>query len=90
MSNPDLVEGSSEHITLKVKSQDGNEVFFKIKRATQLKKLMEAYCSRNGVNISTVRFLFDGQRIQETNTPNDLHLEENDQIDAMVEQTGGI
>ncbi|OMJ86087.1 hypothetical protein SteCoe_12443 [Stentor coeruleus] len=90
MSNTEGNEGPSEHITLKVKSQDGNEVFFKIKRATPLKKLMEAYCSRNGVNISTVRFLFDGQRIQETNTPNDLHLEENDQIDAMVEQTGGI
>lgn len=90
MSNPEVAENPSEHITLKVKSQDGNEVFFKIKRGTQLKKLMEAYCSRNGVNISTVRFLFDGQRIQETNTPNDLNLEENDQIDAMVEQTGGI
>jgi hypothetical protein len=25
---------SAEHITLKVKSQDGNEIFFKIKRAT--------------------------------------------------------
>ena len=90
MSNPEGgVEGPSEHITLKVKSQDGNELFFKIKKGTQLKKLMDAYCSRNGVNPSTVRFLFDGQRIQETNTPNDLHLEDNDQIDAMVEQTGG-
>ena len=88
MSNQDMGEVSTEHITLKVKSQDGNELFFKIKRATQLKKLMEAYCSRNGVNPTTVRFLFDGQRIQETNTPNDLHLEDNDQIDAMVEQTG--
>ena len=37
---------SAEHITLKVKSQDGNEIFFKIKRATQLKKLMDAYCAR--------------------------------------------
>jgi len=89
MSNPDTNEAPVEHITLKVKSQDGNELFFKIKRGTQLKKLMEAYCSRNGVNPSTVRFLFDGQRIQETNTPNDLNLEDNDQIDAMVEQTGG-
>lgn len=83
-------EVPSEHITLKVKSQDGNELFFKIKKGTQLKKLMDAYCSRNGVNPTTVRFLFDGQRILETSTPNDLRLEENDQIDAMVEQTGGF
>lgn len=89
MSSTNAPDSSSEHITLKVKSQDGNELFFKIRRGTQLKKLMDAYCSRNGVNPSTVRFLFDGQRIQEANTPNDLNLEENDQIDAMVEQTGG-
>ncbi len=37
---------SEVHITLKVKSQDGNEIFFKIKRSTNLKKLMDAYCAR--------------------------------------------
>jgi Ubiquitin-like protein (sentrin) len=89
MSIPEANEVPSEHITLKVKSQDGNELLFKIKKGTQLKKLMDAYCSRNGVSPSTVRFLFDGVRIQENNTPNDLNLEDNDQIDAMVEQTGG-
>jgi small ubiquitin-related modifier len=89
MSGAAAQDSSNEHITLKVKSQDGNELFFKIRRGTQLKKLMDAYCSRNGVNPSTVRFLFDGQRIQEGNTPNDLNLEDNDQIDAMVEQSGG-
>jgi small ubiquitin-related modifier len=80
---------SAEHITLKVKAQDGNEVFFKIKRVTQLRKLMDAYCSRQGVSPGTVRFLFDGERILETATPTDLGMEEGDEIDAMVEQTGG-
>ncbi|KAF5800897.1 putative Rad60/SUMO-like domain, Ubiquitin-like domain superfamily [Helianthus annuus] len=32
----------SAHINLKVKGQDGNEVFFRIKRSTQLKNLMNA------------------------------------------------
>ncbi|CAH8320361.1 unnamed protein product [Eruca vesicaria subsp. sativa] len=31
------------HINLKVKGHDGKEVFFRIKRSTQLKKLMNAY-----------------------------------------------
>ncbi|CAG9319046.1 unnamed protein product [Blepharisma stoltei] len=83
-------KAQEEHVTLKVKSQDGNEIFFKIKKSTQLKKLMEAYCSRNGVNPTTVRFLFDGERIQETSTPVSLGMEDGDEIDAMVEQTGGI
>merc|ERR1712098_837084 len=79
----------SEHINLKVKSQDGNEIFFKIKRTTQLKKLMDAYCSRQGVSPQTVRFLFDGVRLAETSTPEQLDMEDGDEIDAMVEQTGG-
>lgn len=39
----------SEQLNLKVKSQDGEEVFFKIKATTQLKKLMDAYCQRQSV-----------------------------------------
>lgn len=47
-------------------AQDHNEVFFKIKRSTQLKKLMDAYCERQGKATSSVRFLYDGIRIQPT------------------------
>lgn len=90
MSGEALDQSSAEHITLKVKSQNGNELFFKIKKSTQLKKLMDAYCSRNGVVPTTVRFLFDGNRIRENDTPNDLQLQNDDQIDAMVEQIGGF
>ena len=35
-----------QHINIKVKAQDGTEIYFKIKRTTQLKKLMDAYCQR--------------------------------------------
>mmetsp|Transcript_24267 Transcript_24267/g.27513 ORF Transcript_24267/g.27513 Transcript_24267/m.27513 type:complete len:125 (+) Transcript_24267:133-507(+) len=78
-----------EYINLKVKSQDGNEIYFKIKRTTQLKKLMDAYCDRQGCTPQTVRFLFDGERLQETATPEKLEMEDGDEIDAMVEQIGG-
>ena len=40
---------NAEQLNLKVKSQDGEEVFFKIKSTTQLKKLMDAYCQRQSV-----------------------------------------
>ncbi|CAG8528667.1 2786_t:CDS:2 [Paraglomus occultum] len=64
----DKKEGA-EHINLKVVGQDHNEVFFKIKRTTQLKKLMEAYCERQGKAMASVRFLYDGERIQAHHTP---------------------
>ncbi|PWA86438.1 small ubiquitin-like modifier 2 [Artemisia annua] len=56
------------HINLKVKSQDGNEVFFKIKRITQLKKLMNAYCDRQSVEMNAIAFLFDGRRLRAEQT----------------------
>eukprot|EP01089_Gocevia_fonbrunei_P021448 TRINITY_DN834_c0_g1_i3.p1 TRINITY_DN834_c0_g1~~TRINITY_DN834_c0_g1_i3.p1 ORF type:complete len:116 (+),score=25.85 TRINITY_DN834_c0_g1_i3:33-380(+) len=79
----------TEHISLKVVSQDGSEVFFKIKRQTHLKKLMEAYCKRQGVDMNSIRFLHDGNRISQEKTPKELDMEDNDIIDAVLQQTGG-
>ena len=36
--------------------QDGSVVHFKIKRNTKLKKLMQAYCDRQGFQMTSVRF----------------------------------
>ncbi|KAJ9551314.1 hypothetical protein OSB04_015359 [Centaurea solstitialis] len=59
------------HINLKVKGQDGNEVFFRIKRSTQLKKLMNAYCDRQSVELNSIAFLFDGRRLRGEQTPDE-------------------
>merc|ERR1712083_867942 len=82
-------KSASEHLNLKVKAQDGNEVYFKVKRTTMSKKLMDAYCSRVGKEPGSIRFLFDGERIQPNSTPEQLEMEDEDEIDAMVEQHGG-
>ena len=59
-------------ISLKVVTQDGNEITFRLKRETPLAKLMNAFCQRQGVQMSSVRFLFDGQRINQSHTPKDV------------------
>ncbi|KAF3939445.1 hypothetical protein ABW19_dt0203209 [Dactylella cylindrospora] len=64
----DAAEGGSEHLNIKV-TDNNNEVFFKIKRTTQLKKLMDAFCERQGKAPNSVRFLFDGSRVQAGDTP---------------------
>ena len=79
-----------QHINIKVKAQDGTEIFFKIKRSTQLKKLMDAYCQRQGLASNQCRFIFDGERLKDDDTPDGLEMENGDEIDVMVEQTGGI
>ncbi|KAL1562972.1 Small ubiquitin-related modifier 2 [Salvia divinorum] len=81
---------STIHINLKVKGQDGNEVFFRIKRSTQLKKLMNAYCDRQSVDYNSIAFLFDGRRLRPEQTPDALEMEDGDEVDAMLHQTGGV
>ena len=68
MGDEEKKEGG-EHINLKVVTQDGNEIYFKCKQTTPLNKLMDAFCNRQGVSSNSVRFLFDGNRINETQTP---------------------
>ncbi|XP_057441691.1 small ubiquitin-related modifier 2-like [Lotus japonicus] len=82
-------QSAAPHINLKVKGQDGNEVFFRIKRNTQLKKLMNAYCDRQSVELNSIAFLFDGRRLRAEQTPDELEMEDGDEIDAMLHQTGG-
>lgn len=61
----------SEHLNIKV-TDNNNEVFFKIKRTTALSKLMNAFCERQGKAVSSVRFLFDGARVNPTDSPDSV------------------
>ncbi|XP_075482054.1 small ubiquitin-related modifier 1-like [Primulina tabacum] len=80
---------SSVHMNLKVKDQDGNEIYFRIKRNTQLKKLMNAYCEKKLEDPNSFVFLFDGRQIRGEQTPDELEMEDGDEIDFMQRQMGG-
>ncbi|KAF8198199.1 small ubiquitin-related modifier [Mycena galopus ATCC 62051] len=82
-------EDAQATINIKVVSSTGEEVFFKIKRSTKLSKLQGAYASKVGKDVSSIRFLYDGARINDDDTPSSLDMEDNDTIDVMVEQVGG-
>ena len=75
-------------LDLKVVTQAGTEIFFKCKQTTPLSKLMNAFCQRQGINAASVRFLFDGQRLNPQQTPQELEMEDGDVVDVMVEQQG--
>ena len=77
---------ASEHIhinRLNVKGQDGNIVYFKIKKKIQLKKLMEAYCERHSLQKNQIHFLFYGKLLRDSQTPNELEMEDDDVIDVI-------
>jgi len=70
-NKPEDAPQPTEHLNIKV-TDNNNEVFFKIKRTTALKKLMDAFCDRQGKSPSSVRFLFDGQRVMPTDSPDSV------------------
>jgi len=82
---------TSDTITLRVrvKDQAGVVIFFKVKPTTKMRKVFEAYAQRKGVQFSSLRFLLDGERITDEDTPKTLELEDSDQIDCLLEQYGG-
>ena len=80
---------SSEQLNLKVVGQDGQVIQFKIKQSTPFRKLMNAYCDRQKLALSTIRFVFDGTRLKESDTPKSMDMEEGDAIEVFTQQTGG-
>lgn len=56
-------------IEIKVQAESGSALHFKIKKSTQMVKVMDAWCAKEGAGEDTLRFLFDGQRILKTDTP---------------------
>merc|ERR1712217_66523 len=82
-------DGATEYIKLKVVGQDSNEIHFRVKMTTQMGKLKKSYSERVGVPVSSLRFLFDGRRINDDETPKQLEMEQDDVIEVYQEQTGG-
>ncbi|KAL4570655.1 hypothetical protein LXL04_026315 [Taraxacum kok-saghyz] len=81
----------STHITIKVNvhQREKLELFFRIKRNTKLKKLVDACCDRQSLEKKLVDFLIDGTRLREEQTPDELEMEEGDEIDVMLHHDGG-
>ncbi|KAK8924009.1 Small ubiquitin-related modifier 2 [Platanthera zijinensis] len=64
-------------------------MFFRIKRSTHLKKLMNAYCDRQSFDFNSIAFLFDSRGLHGEQTPDEVEMEDEDEIDAMLHQIGG-
>ncbi|AED95714.1 unnamed protein product [Arabidopsis thaliana] len=79
------------HVTLKVKGQDEEDFrVFWVRRNAKLLKMMELYTKMRGIEWNTFRFLFDGSRIREYHTPDELERKDGDEIDAMLCQQSGF
>ncbi|CAK4034318.1 Smt3p [Lecanosticta acicola] len=77
------------HINLVIRHNTYGDVSFKLKKTTKLGKAMEVYSTRQQRDMKTMRFLFEGVRVNADDTPASLHLEDQDIIEVHEEQIGG-
>ena len=82
---------ANEYIHLHVITSDrNNEVHFNVKPNTPLVRLKRSYCSNFGHKVDELRFVYEGHRIVDSDTPESLGMENNDFIEIYQEKTGGM
>ncbi|KAG9391151.1 Ubiquitin-2 like Rad60 SUMO-like [Carpediemonas membranifera] len=86
----DTESADGKKIRIKVRGLTGEEVYFSMKAVTPMKKLFDAYCKKNGLDQSSVRFTLDGERIGDEATAKELDLQDGDLIEVMHYQVGGM
>ena len=84
------VPTEEQSITIRVKEASGEEMFFKVKKTTKMEKIFSAFAQRKGIDVTSFRFMVDGNRIKKEDTPKMLELEDNDQVDVFLETVGGF
>ncbi|KAH6653625.1 ubiquitin-related domain-containing protein [Truncatella angustata] len=80
---------SEDQLGIRV-TDNNNEILFKIKKSTPLDNVMQAFCGRQGKKVNVVRFLFEGQRVQPTDSPDSLGMVDGDSLSVHQEQVGGF
>ena len=79
----------AKHINLVVRSQQVQEIRFKMKKNATFQQLFNTYCQRNNFDHLDVRFLYNGRRLRPENTPLSLDMEEGDIVEVYSKQSGG-
>ena len=83
-----LVENMSNPIDFAIRDQSGDKTYFRVRRATRFERVFDTYAQRKGVSVGSLRFHLDGERINPTQSPRELDMEDQDEIDCILEQQG--
>ena len=62
------------HINIRCRNLAGEEVQFKIRPYTKLQKVMDTYSARISRERKELRFMFDGQRVLDDDTPENVRF----------------
>jgi len=85
-------EGEGDEVKPKINLTfmfNDQSIRLQMKMNTPFKKAFNTAYERFNQNPKTVRFMYEGTRIREPDTPADYDMEDGDQVDVQVEQLGG-
>ena len=86
----DLKEKKEETLKIMLKNVNGDEMLFKVWTKTKIYKIGAAYCREKGLQLNSLKFLYDGDMIDFNDTPRSLNLKNGARIDVHMEQLGDI
>jgi len=79
----DRVQVDSKFIKIRLVAMDCSEIHFRVKKSIQMGKIKKEYEERTGIPIISLRFIFEGSRINDDDTPRNLGMEKNEAIEVI-------
>ncbi|KAK4382535.1 Small ubiquitin-related modifier 1 [Sesamum angolense] len=88
-SQPTANHQAANAVKLAVKcNKDGKETFFVAKRNMKIRRLLTYFCRYASLDYRSTRFVLDRRPFSHEKTPNQLGLQDGDQIDALIDGNG--
>ncbi|XP_030439469.1 small ubiquitin-related modifier 3-like [Syzygium oleosum] len=76
-------------VFLRVQNQEEDDVRYLLDWSAPLRALMVEFCARRGFPCDAVRFTYNGARVPEAKSAEDLGMDDGDVMDAWANQLGG-
>ncbi|GMH45851.1 hypothetical protein BSKO_13814 [Bryopsis sp. KO-2023] len=73
---------NANQMVVVVRGPSFQEVHFKVKKTTKFKQIMRAFCEEMDLDINSVRFSFEGERLLTESTPQQVHMESGDRLEC--------
>jgi len=81
---------TDQYIRIRVITSDNaNEVHFRLKQEVPMARMKRAYALKVGHSADELRYVFDGHRITDFDTPKSLGMVNDDVVEIYQERSGG-
>jgi small ubiquitin-related modifier len=89
-TTPETKAPCADTMTIFLSDQAGERIQFRVRKNIKFQKVFDNYANRRGVPVSSLTFRFDGERVTAENTPKMLEMEDDDTVEVLMEQVGGL